>query len=59
MKKQEYKKPEISVVEMDSCTILAGSGVAEDGSSVDLGGDFETDGDAGIARSPKSYDIWE
>lgn len=60
MKKQEYKKPEISVVEMDSCAILAESqGISNDGTSVNVGGDIETGGDAGMARSPKSYDVWE
>lgn len=53
-------KPETTAVEMDSCTILAGSGgVSQDGGSIDLDGGIDTDGDAGMARSPQSHSIWE
>lgn len=60
MKKQEYMKPEITAVEMESCTILAGSGgVAQDGGLIDLDGGIDPDGDAGMARSPQNHSIWE
>lgn len=62
MKKQEYMKPETTAVEMDSCTILAGStegGVSQDGGSIDLDGDIDTDGDAGTARMPQYHSIWD
>lgn len=59
MEKQKYIKPETSIVEMESCTILAGSpGVENDGKSADLYGEFETGGDAGSARVRKR-DLWD
>jgi len=60
MKKQEYIKPETVLVEMESCAILAasGGGVTPEGDGIDMPKTFETDGNAGAARS-RRRNLWE
>lgn len=59
MEKQRYIKPETSIVEMESCTILAGSlnGVAEDGESANTD-EPSIGGDAGAARV-RRRNMWD
>lgn len=58
MEKQKYIKPETSIVEMESCTILAGSpGVEYDGESINTDGEPGI-GNAGAARV-RRRNLWD
>ena len=62
MEKKQYTAPCLTIVDMESTTILAGSGgLSTDGTSGDLGNGVESNGDAGQAFAPsqKYFDSWE
>lgn len=56
---KKYIKPEVEVIELDTAaSILAASGVANDGSSIDTSGDFEPV-DASDFGAAKGNSIWD
>lgn len=62
MEKKQYTAPCLTIVDMESTTILAGSdGLSKDGSNGNLGSGVENNGDASQAFIPsqKFFDSWD
>lgn len=62
MEKKQYTAPCLTIVDMESTSILAGSGgLSKDGSNGDLGSGVENNGDAGQAFIPSQryFDSWD
>lgn len=56
---KKYIKPEIEIIDLETATsILAASGVANDGNSIDTSGDFEPV-DASEYGAAKGNTIWD
>lgn len=58
MEKKIYEKPAIKTLNVEANTLMAGSGISEDGTGVNTGGLIEN-GDAGFAASKRHNSIWE
>lgn len=58
MEKKIYEKPAIKTLNVEANTLMAGSGIAEDGTYIETNGTIE-EGDAGFAASKKHHSIWD
>lgn len=58
MGKKIYEKPAIKTLNVEANTLMAESGIAEDGTYIETNGTIE-EGDAGFAASKKHHSLWD
>lgn len=58
MEKKIYEKPAIKTLNVEANTLMAVSGIAEDGTYIETNGTIE-EGDAGFAASKKHHSLWD
>lgn len=58
MEKKIYEKPAIKTLNVETNTLMAVSGIAEDGTYIETNGTIE-EGDAGFAASKKHHSLWD
>ena len=59
MKKTENAKPAMTIIEMEPETMMAASGISENGNSLNTSGKIEYDNAFDIAASKGPQSIWD